>query len=400
MLEKEFYIARLVAAGIKGSLTADEEKELNAWIAESEQNRERYEQWRNEDQLAQKIRNYYQSDSDAIYRKIDSAINIAGQPVQAKKPRSIWPRFAVAASIILAVTTAGYFLKQRQKIKALPPTATAQQQKDILPGSNKAFLTLSNGQRISLTDAGNGTIAKQAGRLINKTADGQVVYDRSNANEQNSEQLYNTIETPRGGQYRITLADGSKVWLNAASSLKYPPAFNGDTRQVELTGEAYFEIEKDKAHPFRVKTAGQTVEVLGTSFDVNSYADEKHIATTLIEGSVKVTNETGEVILKPGEQALNNSSKTPIRVSPANIDDVTDWRNEDFYLNRIDFRAAMRKIARWYDVDVIYDPSVPDNIESGGWISRNKPLSAVLKAMERTGQVHFKIDGKKVYVSK
>ena len=225
-----------------------------------------------------------------------------------------------------------------------------------------------------------------------------VVYDRSSAEGPNTEQLYNTVETPRGGQYQVTLADGSKVWLNAASSLKYPPVFNGASRQVELTGEAYFEIAKDKAHPFKVKTASQTVEVLGTSFDINNYPDEKNIATTLIEGSVKVTGEARQVIIRPGEQAINNGEQ--IQVAQANIDNVTDWRNGDFYLNRVNFRVAMRKIARWYDIEVIYDASVPDNIESGGWISRNNPLSAVLKAMERTGQVHFKVEGKKVYVSK
>ncbi|HTI89454.1 MAG TPA: FecR domain-containing protein [Puia sp.] len=398
MLEREFYIAGLVAAGIRRSLTADEEKELHAWIAESVQNREQFEQWRNEDLLAQKIREYYQVNSDAIYRKIDKAIveaDTVGPARQARKIRSIWPRIAAAACIILAVSTAGYFLLQRP-IKEEHLAEHLQQ--DVLPGSNKAFLVLGNGQRISLTDAGNGTIARQGGSSIKKTADGIVVYDRSNARRQNAEQLYNTIETPRGGQYQVTLADGSKVWLNAASSLRYPPVFNGVSREVELTGEAYFEVSKDIAHPFRVRTARQTVEVLGTRFDINGYSDEKNIATTLIDGSVKVTDETGQVVIKPGEQALNKGGQ--IQVRQGNIDNATDWLNGDFYLNRINFRAAMRKIARWYDVEVIYDASVPEDIESGGWISRNKPLSAVLKAMERTGQVHFKVEGKKVYVGK
>jgi len=398
MLEREFYIAGLVADGMRRSLTAEEEKELNAWIAESAKNREYFEQWRNEELLAQKIRDYYQVDSDAIFRKIDKAIgeaDMAEQGRQVKKIRSIWLRMAVAASILLAVSTAGYFLLRRP---VKEDHIAVRQQPEVLPGSNKAFLVLGNGQRISLTDAGNGTIASQGGSSIKKTADGIVVYDRSNAEGQNAEQLYNTIETPRSGQYQVTLADGSKVWLNAASSLKYPPVFNGPAREVELTGEAYFEVSKDAGHPFRVRTARQTVEVLGTRFDINSYSDERNIATTLIEGSVRVTNERGQVIIKPGEQALNKGGQ--IEVRQGNIDNVTDWLNGDFYLNRIDFRVAMRKIARWYDVEVIYDASVPDDIESGGWISRNNPLSAVLKAMERTGQVHFKVEGKKVYVIK
>lgn len=398
MSEKEFHIARLIAASIKGDATADEEKELNAWVAESIQNRERFERWRNEELLAHKIRDYYQVDSDAIYQKMNQAIrevSIAEPAVRAEKVRSLWPRIAVAASIILAIAIIGYFILHKPTKENY---AAASVKSDVSPGGNKAFLVLGNGQRISLTDAGNGMIAEQAGQSIKKTSDGIVVYDRANAGGEHAEQLYNTVEIPRGGQYQITLSDGSKVWLNAASSLKYPAVFNGADRQVELTGEACFEVVKDKVHPFKVKTAGQTVEVLGTLFNINSYPDEKNIATTLIEGSVKVTGETRLVIIKPGEQAINNGRQ--IQVAQANIDNVIDWRNGDFYLNRIDFRVAMRKIARWYDIEVIYDTSVPDNIESGGWISRSKPLSAVLHAMERTGQVHFKLEEKKLYVSK
>ena len=393
MPEREFQIARLIALSIKGSLTADEETELNAWLAESGQNRERYDQWRNEDLLAQKMKDFYQVDSEAIFQRIERGINGGENPM--KRVLRLWPRIAVAAAVLLAVVIAGKFLLPGS---VKEDRAAVHVPQDISPGSNKAFLVLGNGQRISLTDARNGTIAEQAGRAIKKTADGVVVYDRSNGEDRNAAQLYNTVETPRGGQYQVMLADGSKVWLNAASSLKYPPAFKGADREVELTGEAYFEIAADKAHPFKVKTASQTVEVLGTRFDINSYSDEKHTATTLIDGSVKVTAATGQFVIKPGEQTINNGQQ--LQVAPANIENVIDWRNGDFYLNRVDFRVAMRKIARWYDIDVIYDANVPANIESGGWISRDKPLSAVLNAMERTGQVHFKVEGKKVYVNK
>src|SRR3569833_3456954 len=204
MPEKEFQIARLIALSIKGGLTADEETELHAWIAESEQNRERYELWCNEELLAQKIRDYYLVNSDAICQKIERGID--GGVADRKIVRRIWPRVAIAAAVVLAVVIAGMWVWRG----STPAGVARDVQPDILPGSNKAFLVLGNGQRISLTDARNGTIAAEAGGSVRKTADGVIVYDKGNAAGPHPALLYNTVETPRGGQYQVTLSDGSK----------------------------------------------------------------------------------------------------------------------------------------------------------------------------------------------
>lgn len=272
---------------------------------------------------------------------------------------------------------------------------------DIKPGGNKAYLTLGNGKKISLTDAKNGAIAEETGVEISKINNGHLVYAIQNANPQhrNKKKDINIIETPRGGQYQLTLPDHTKVWLNADSRLEFPSNFKGlKYRTVKLKGEAYFEVSKDRMHPFVVQTELQEVEVLGTHFNVNSYPDEPETITTLLEGRVNVCRGTVKQVLRPGQQAVNTGKS--LQVGEANIESIMDWKNGDFYLNHINFRMAMRKISRWYNVEVIYDSSVPDDIESGGWISRNNSLLSVLQLMEASGLVQFKVTGKKIYISK
>lgn len=310
----------------------------------------------------------------------------------------LWPRIA-AAAVVLMVAGAGLFFYLNSRKSDL--NVGSVYANDIAPGKVGATLTLANGKKIRLADAANGEIAKEAGISVTKAADGQLVYQIEENTDEPSK--INTLSTAKGETYILTLPDKSKVWLNAASSLTYTASLNErGKRVVRLSGEGYFEITKDKAHPFIVQTDNQEVEVLGTHFNVNSYKDETAVATTLIEGSVRVTSSLPQAkrskILKPGEQALNIGNS--IKVVEANIENVIDWKDGDFFLNRVNFKTAMRKIARWYDVEVIYDASVPDDIKSGGWISRDNNLSAVLKSIALTGQVKFRIEGKKLYVSK
>ncbi|SDE84992.1 FecR family protein [Mucilaginibacter pineti] len=314
------------------------------------------------------------------------------EEVSAAKPiRRLWPRIAAAASVILALGIGGYFVLHKNE-----PITQVAVQHDVLPGGNKAYLTLGNGQRISLTDAKNGTIANQAGKIIQKTADGLIAYDNSNTSHKNSEIIFNIIETPRGGQYQVVLPDGSKVWLNAASSLKYPAAFTGTDRQVELSGEAYFEVAKDKAHPFKVKTNRETVEVLGTHFNINSYNDEPTLKTTLLEGSVKITTANTQQIIKPGEQAVLGSS---LKIQQADEEEVLAWKNGLFMFNDEPLESIMRKVSRWYDVDVQYG-DIDKTQSFGGGVSRFDNISKVLQKLEITRMVHFKIQGKTIYVTK
>ncbi|WP_091151033.1 FecR family protein [Mucilaginibacter pineti] len=318
----------------------------------------------------------------------------ADENTHTARPRRLWIRIAAAASIILVSGIGFYFY---QGSKTLTIDQVQQLASDVAPGKQGATLTLANGKKIRLTEAANGKLASQSGVTITKSANGQLIYQIENSNA--NENQVNTLSTTSGETYQVRLPDGSDVWLNSASSLTYKASLNEQGKRiVNLTGEAYFQVAKDKAHPFIVKTNKQEIEVLGTHFNVNSYNDEPAVATTLVEGSVKVTSGNSKQTIKPGEQAKSNGGD--IKVNEVDIENVTDWKEGDFYLNHVNFKTAMRKIARWYNVEIIYDASVPADIESGGWISRNNKLSAVLESIETSGLVHFKVEGNKIYVSK
>lgn len=311
-------------------------------------------------------------------------------------------RWAVSAAALIAVVGFWVFYSS-QTSNIIENTNVLQTvDNDIVPGGNKAFLTLANGKRISLTDASNGTLAEQAGIKIEKTTDGQLVYTVLSDQKQtlNSENLYNIIETPKGGRYQIRLPDGTNVWLNAASKLTYPSSFAGrQTRHVELNGEAYFEVAKDKEHPFIVKTVKQQVVVLGTHFNISSYEDEPAVKTTLLEGSIIVKRTNGgDKILKPGQQSTLTANN--LKVESVNNEQLTvAWKEDQFVFDSDDIRYIMRMIARWYDVEVEYKGEIPEN-KFGGSISRFENVSEVLKSLESTGRVKFQIDGRKIIVMK
>ena len=306
--------------------------------------------------------------------------------------------FSVAAAVIVFCALGLLFYPKEVIVVAKNKAMVSS---DIAPGGNKAVLTLANGQKIILTDADNGTLAKQAGVQITKTADGQLVYtvlDDSHSGSKANNQ-FNTIETPKGGQYQVRLPDGSNVWLNAASALTYPLSFASEKpRKVDLTGEGYFEIAKDQSRPFIVKTSTQEVEVLGTHFNINSYTDEPAVKTTLIEGRVKVSVIDGkDKILKPGQQSALTGSNMQI----TNIDPelAVAWKNSQFVFESDDIRYIMRMVSRWYNVEVEYVGPVPDS-KFGGAVSRFENVSEVLKSLESTGRVKFKIEGKRIIVTK
>ncbi len=304
-------------------------------------------------------------------------------------------RIAVAAALTAIIFGAGLFYMHNTRHHEQSDKITYKN--DVLPGTSGATLTLSNGKKIRLSDTQNGELAKEAGVIITKAKNGEVVYQVKGDPTALSE--LNTLSTTKGETYKIRLPDGSYVWLNSASSLTYSTKLiEKGMRMVKLQGEGYFEVAKDKSHPFVVTTDKQTVEVLGTHFNINSYPDESVVATTLIEGSVSVNSGKSRQVIKPGEQSINNGSD--IKVNVVNTENVVDWKNGDFNLDELDFRLAMRKIARWYNIEVIYDASVPQHMKSGGWISRNRSLSAILRHIESSGQVHFEIEGRKVYVAK
>lgn len=309
-------------------------------------------------------------------------------------------RWFAAAAIVIAIGTIVLMNIHRQS-KPTEPVVAKSPVNDVLPGGNRATLQLANGQVINLDSAANGSLATQGNATIEKLADGQIAYNIEG--KWATEVLYNTMSTPPGGQYKLKLPDGTDVWLNAASSITYPTAFVGRERTVTISGEAYFEVTKNRSKPFRVKVNDMEVEVLGTHFNLNAYKDEAAIKTTLLEGSVKVTQPAignrQSAMLKPGEQASvsqPSQKSQSIIVQTADLDQVMAWKNGLFNFNKVSLQDVMKQIARWYDVDVVYQGEIRPR-KFGGEIQRDLYLSEVLEGLKET-EIHFKIEGKKLIV--
>ena len=321
-----------------------------------------------------------------------------------------------AAAILLLLGTGTWLWLNRSTI---PPKAAVVQERpksqlknDVLPGGNKAMLTLGNGATIILDSAHTGALAQQGNTQVVKLNDGQLLYNHTAKNGGNSPLTYNTLSTPRGGQYQLVLPDGSTVWLNAASSIRFPTAFTGNERNVEITGEAYFEIKKNAAMPFTVKmNNGTSVQVLGTHFNINAYDDEASSKVTLLEGMVKVIKEeraegkgqraknaNDEVILKPGEQAVLARVHSPFTIDHSpDLEEVMAWKNGAFQFNGATIETVMRQISRWYDVEVEYKGNI--SLHFAGTISRNVNVSQVLEMLEKAGGIKTTIKGNKVIVT-
>jgi len=332
-------------------------------------------------------------ETEAIYK------SLMKEKVPVKVKRLWYP--AVAAACLLMVVGAGlfYYIQHSPEVKQVAAANIIPN--DVAPAKNTATLTLANGKKITLADAPIGLIAEQRNVSIFKTSDGKLVYKSKSLKANEAPFLgnpeLNIISTARGQQYQVILPDGSKIWLNAASSFTFPATFGSlKQRKVELTGEAYFEVAKDKSHPFIVKTDKQEVEVLGTHFNVNSYSDEDATKTTLLEGSVKVSNSNEQKILHPGQESL--LAKNSLVIRKADTQEAVAWKNGDFIFNNEDFGSILRQVARWYNVEII-DKGNHENLHLSGTVSRSKNISAVLKALEITGKVKFKIDGNRVIVA-
>ncbi|QEM11396.1 FecR family protein [Mucilaginibacter rubeus] len=312
------------------------------------------------------------------------------------RKKRYWPTFAAAASILLCLSVGFYFYRQSPKQNLVNNNVV---KNDFLPGSNKAVLTLANGSKLSLTGGNKGLLAHQGITAINKKEEGRVEYRPGTddlAAGQAAATLYNTVSTPKGGQYQVVLPDGTRVWLNTASSIRFPTAFTGNDRQVEISGEVYFEVAKNKSKPFIVSSGNQKVTVLGTHFDINAYQDEGTVKTTLLEGSVKVTNGDNMVLLKPGQQSqLSTENKLTVS-NDIDMDEVVAWKNGFFQFNKADIQTIMNQISRWYDVEVRYEGQVQPG-HYYGKISRNVNASKVLKVLELSG-MHFIIEGGKIIV--
>lgn len=314
--------------------------------------------------------------------------------------RYTWWRYAAAVILLLLVARTFYVFNHAHHEARLEAKDRPSHSHDIAPGGNKAVLTLVDGSRIILDSVHAGAIAKEGNAMIVKKADGLLAANAIKGGVAADPLQINVLETPQGGQYQIQLADGTQVWLNALSSIRFPTAFTGSQRRVEITGEVYFEVAANPSKPFFVSLpGGAQVQVLGTSFNVNAYADESDITTTLLGGSVKVVSRGRPAQLKPGEQALISNADA---VSPIQVKETTDdeqaiaWKNGLFYFQNTDLAVIMRQLQRWYGVEFVY-PGKPRELTLSGVISRHINLSKVLEMLELSG-VHCTIEGSRIIV--
>lgn len=323
------------------------------------------------------------------------------------RPRINWRRIiAVAAIVVSVMTVVSYFIlfseSPQAKIVQVKPVEKIPTN-EIIPGGNKALLTLEDGSTIILDSASTGTIIQQGNIKVQKLKNGLVAYLVNNKQvSPNDKAFYNTISTPRGGEYQVTLSDGTKVWLDAASSIRFPIIFTGNERKVFITGEAYFEVAKNEKMPFKVKAGHSEIEVLGTHFNVNAYEDEASIKTTLLEGKVKISapliagNHSAKFLV-PGQQAdLNKAGNIKI-IENADTEAAVAWMKGYFQFKSADLHSILRQISRWYDAEIVYDGNV--NTHFTGQLNKNLDVLQLFKTLSLTNEVTFKTEGKKIIVS-
>ena len=333
---------------------------------------------------------HYPEVVDRIKAGIETEISKAAPLRRIPLLQRSWFRVAAAAVVLLGATALLRLFTHKKDPAEHPVIMPAA---SVLPGYNKAVLTLADGAAIALDSAGNKVI--QQGNAQITQQGGQLRY--AVLQHKTGAAGYNILATPNGGQYQLTLPDGTKVWLNSSSSLHFPTDFNTGERIVKLSGEAYFEVAKNEKMPFKVMVKGMEIAVLGTDFNVMAYADENHVATTLLTGAVKVHSSVKDVLLKPGQQALLNNSNEDISVSGGDTEGAVAWKNGYFNFSNENIRSVMRKISRWYNVEVEYQGDVTHKV-LWGTISRFENISEVLRMLELTGSIHFSMQGRKITV--
>jgi ferric-dicitrate binding protein FerR (iron transport regulator) len=384
------YYQDLLKRYLDGQCSVREGEELFAWLASNEARRP----------LLEALEREFQAHAGEPAAEVAGEISerIRGRLMKevGKRPIPMRRTWMAAAAAILALGVGAYTWKTHTR--SAPASAPRAQQlpaQDVAPGGNKALLTLGDGRTIALDSVAEGQLVRQGGAGLVKVGEGQLAYKAEGAQ---GAVLYNTISTPRGGQYQVVLADGTRVWLNASSTLKFPTAFSGNERRVTLQGEGYFEVAPASYKPFRVTVGTMTVDVLGTHFDIMAYTDEKAVATTLLEGSVRVTEGSASGLVRPGQAALLDPEAHDIKVNAADTEAAVAWKNGYFRFDGVDLPVVMRQLSRWYDVDVDYQGKQGKTYEFVGTVARSANLSSVLKVLEING-VQVKIQGKKLIVT-
>lgn len=334
-----------------------------------------------------------------IYQEIKNRLETSKQlqRAEAQPRRKNWGWMKVAAIILIATASALTYLL----VKNQPRNTTTQLVNNvhILPARNTATLISSDGKKVILDDVKAGDVLKESGADVKKQSDGVLVYDKNAASANGQTTRQNQLATPKGGVYAVVLSDGTKVWLNSATTLTFPAVFSGNTRSVKLNGEAYFEVAKNKEKPFYVTFEHSQIKVLGTHFNISSYNDDAAQVVTLMEGSVLVNRDDKQALLKPGQQAVLSGQHKSITVADADVDNAMAWRNNVFIFNDEPLTEVMKKIARWYNVEIQYEGDFSDE-KLGGTFSRNKPIENLLTNINSVDKIHFKIEGRRVIVMK
>lgn len=398
MTENNHYIAGLIGKYLENSLNAEEESALTEWINASEDNRRLFAELNDPQQLVANLQQFYAYNSDRISRKISEQVPAFEKPVPAPVHRIHFiRRWGWAAAVALLLAGSAYFLVNK---KDTPPPIAAKAV-EISPGMQGAILTLADGRQVVLDSMASGVVARQGGTSV-VLSNGKLQYDPSG--EAATGVQYNRMTTPKGRQFELTLPDGTKVWLNAASSIRYPTAFTGNERKVEVYGEACFEVAKDAGKPFLVNVNNKaSIEVLGTLFNVNAYDNEKAINTTLLNGSIKVATRPASIVLKPGQQAqistvsgANEPDGKIVVINHPDMEKIMAWKNGLFNFEGAGIEEVMRQLERWYNIDVVYENGIPD-IQFIGEISRQLSLSDLLEILRKT-EVDFRVEGRKLIV--
>lgn len=395
-LEVAARIGDLLYKFVSDDITDDERNELNNWVYSSKENQELFEEVVYSEEFQESIQDTANIDVAAALRSVQARISREKNNVVQMLPnrRRYGVALAAAASLGLLVIILSYYYFGKDKTPGKTITVSPMVPKnDFLPGSAKANLILGNGQVIALETNLEKNLGVQGGANIKELPGGRINYTTEGSPSKGNEVTFNTLVTPKAGQFQLVLSDGTKVWLNNASSLKYPASFVGSTREVQLEGEAYFEVAHNSSSPFLVKSGKLIILDIGTSFNIKAYSDERLAKVTLIEGGVKV----GDFTLKPGQQAIAESDVVEFSKNP-NIDQALAWKNGYFQFDRTNIKEVMRELSRWYDVDRVVYKGKQTNRTFSGTIPRNYNASDVLKLLEMV-DIHFRIEGKTIVVT-
>lgn len=387
-------IKQLLWKYLANKITPDELARLNAWVDESSTNRRYFMELTDPTKLLTDVKKYAEANrnEEEVWHKMEEHINTSGRIVRMK-----WWRYAAAAAAVLIAVVSIYLLQQNNK-PVVAPVIVQHAKQDAQPNSQHAYLTLDNGETIMLDSLQSGLLATQGNTKVTRSVDGVLKY----SHEKNTPQslIYNKVTVPKGGDVvYLQLSEGTKVWLNAESSIRYPVAFSEDERKVEITGEAYFEVIKSQTKKFIVSKGSMNVVVLGTKFNVNTYDNEENIRVTLLEGSVKVQSDNSERTIKPGQQAVLKNANIDV-LNNVDVEAIMAWKAGKFVFNNTNIQLIMRQMERWYDLEKTqFDNESVKQLAFNGAISRYNNASKVLELLEEAGSLHFKIQGKKVILS-